>query len=380
MIRGHKNKKRQRTFDPLDPNPRGRSQARGNNTMSRGGRGYMSPGDVLKHNRRNNVSREDLLKTSGMSSSSSMSMSTIPSVRPSSSSSSFPGEWQAVRDPSSGDTYYYNSRTGQTQWEPPTISKPTPPSNTVVASNENWQAVTDPSSGDTYYFNKITGKTQWEPPHKKSTLDANSSSSSNVAIKSNVVPKPSSPSPSSSKDIKKNPAIFEVGERVVYTKRNFAAIVVAVHRDDAEGVYYTIRAEEDSREIQTIEKYLSPREEEEKKEEEQEPELPPDIAEFVNVVQKYVLKQRDVHGGKPPKGYIESMVDVYLNAPPNGRETMLRDLRALVESGDNKKESVVALTAPTALNEEEKKKKSPVVGVGNGLVSGDYGSSSEDED
>ena len=331
----------------------------------------MSPGDVLRHNRQNNISKEDLLRKHNESMS-----------RNGTSTAQHGSDWQAVVDPSSGDTYYYNSRTGQTQWESPFVSSAPAPTSSQTAptssqtvptssqkgSSDDWQAVVDKSSGDTYYYNKSTGKTQWEVPQGFVSADTKKSSSSHTK------------SSSSSKEKKKNLATFKVHDRVMYTKRQCAATVVAVHRDDAEGLYYTIRTEEDSREIQTIEKYMSPIQEEEAKEEE--PELPQDVMEFVNVVQQYVLKQKDLNGGEPPKGYIESMVDVFLNAPPNGRETMLRDLRALVQgSGNDEKKSTppVVETKKSSAN-QNKTSASVHSGGGGGLLSGAYNDSSSDDE
>ena len=125
---------------------------------------------------------------------------------------------------------------------------------------------------------------------------------------------------------------------------------------------------------------MSPIQEEEAKEEE--PELPQDVMEFVNVVQQYVLKQKDLNGGEPPKGYIESMVDVFLNAPPNGRETMLRDLRALVQgSGNDEKKSTppVVETKKSSAN-QNKTSASVHSGGGGGLLSGAYNDSSSDDE
>ena len=340
----------------------------------------MSPGDVLRHNRRNNVSKEDLLKDQNTSrngisiaQNQNMSRNGISQNRP---------EWNSVVDPSSGDTYYYNSRTGQTQWESPFVSSTPATQSLKNERSDEWQSVIDPSSGETYYFNKSTGKTQWEPPQGLGHANTTKPSSSHT--------KSSSPTKSSSSSKEKNlQATFEVKDRVMYTKRNCAATVIAVHRDDTEGLYYTIRTEEDSREIQTIEKYMSPLEDEQKplegkSKEDDEMELPQDVMEFVNVVQQYVLKQKDLKGGQPPKGYIESMVDVFLKAPPNGRETMLRDLRALVQEkggNTNKKASPPPPSTVAASHKTDKQNAdSSSPSAGGGLLAGDYSSSSSDDE
>lgn len=87
-----------------------------------------------------------------------------------------PPGWSAAVDPGSGRTYYVNASTGQTSWEPPAV----PTSSTAAPQFVNiempkaapgapnlpagWTAAVDPSSGQTYYMNSITGQTTWEPP------------------------------------------------------------------------------------------------------------------------------------------------------------------------------------------------------------------------
>ena len=40
--------------------------------------------------------------------------------------SNLPSDWKAVVDNDSGDTFYYNSKTGKTQWEKPEVEKAAP--------------------------------------------------------------------------------------------------------------------------------------------------------------------------------------------------------------------------------------------------------------
>ena len=96
-------------------------------------------------------------------------------------------DWSESVDPSSGKSYYYNSKTGETSWEKPTSTTVDEAMNTATATttatadNEtsqdasDWVEATDPSSGNTYYYNSATGETSWERP---SALDSEENSSS----------------------------------------------------------------------------------------------------------------------------------------------------------------------------------------------------------
>jgi len=84
-----------------------------------------------------------------------------------------PPGWGSAVDPASGRTYYVNSATGATSWEPPLAAPgsekqpgpPGPPGPPGAGSlPAGWTASTDPASGQTYYVNSITGATQWEAP------------------------------------------------------------------------------------------------------------------------------------------------------------------------------------------------------------------------
>ena len=81
-------------------------------------------------------------------------------------------EWSAVVDDASGQTYYFNGMSGESQWEKPegwvdeeTEDLPAaPPEEEQAPSLSQWSEVLDEGSGQTYYFNTITGESQWEKP------------------------------------------------------------------------------------------------------------------------------------------------------------------------------------------------------------------------
>lgn len=83
-----------------------------------------------------------------------------------------PANWEAVADPDSGDTYYWNAKTGETTWERPrpveaaavAEEPPPPPAAKRTSLPPGWEAVLDPDSGDTYYWNADTGDVAWEQP------------------------------------------------------------------------------------------------------------------------------------------------------------------------------------------------------------------------
>jgi hypothetical protein len=101
--------------------------------------------------------------------------SPAPAPAPSSAPTSA-SKWTAVKDPDSGDTYYYNTATGETTWDKPegvdagvpspaaaqTPAAPQSPQKPVVASG--WKAVFDAESNSYYYHNAATGETTWDKP------------------------------------------------------------------------------------------------------------------------------------------------------------------------------------------------------------------------
>jgi len=101
-------------------------------------------------------------------------MMTMKKAPPPPGGGALPPGWGSAVDPASGRMYYVNSETGQTSWDPPmappggAVGKggppgpPGPPGGGGLPAG--WTASVDPASGTTYYVNSITGVTQWEPP------------------------------------------------------------------------------------------------------------------------------------------------------------------------------------------------------------------------
>ncbi|CAI9291786.1 unnamed protein product [Lactuca saligna] len=83
--------------------------------------------------------------------------------------STLPPGWIESRDPTSGCVFYYNEKSGKSQWEKPVGTSTS--LNTQPASPsfllEDWQEVLDETSGCKYYYNSKTNVSQWEHPQKK---------------------------------------------------------------------------------------------------------------------------------------------------------------------------------------------------------------------
>ena len=74
------------------------------------------------------------------------------------------GDWASYRD-SEGFVYYFNSRTGESQWHPPTNNFPIVQDSRPLVSQGAWDAYWDADgTGLVYYFNRMTGESSWNPP------------------------------------------------------------------------------------------------------------------------------------------------------------------------------------------------------------------------
>ncbi|XP_039116017.1 uncharacterized protein LOC120251531 [Dioscorea cayenensis subsp. rotundata] len=80
-------------------------------------------------------------------------------------SSKLPPGWAETKDPISGSFYFYNEKTGVTQWECPTETSGFSEPSVVLPLPEDWEEACDVSTGQRYYYNTKTNMTQWERPN-----------------------------------------------------------------------------------------------------------------------------------------------------------------------------------------------------------------------
>ncbi|MBN3305430.1 RHG27 protein, partial [Amia calva] len=75
-------------------------------------------------------------------------------------------DWEVHVDKDSGQEFFYNTLTGQTTWEIPTLPAP-------FELGSDWEQHLDEASGRYYFYNSVTGDTSWEPPelHSPSETD-----------------------------------------------------------------------------------------------------------------------------------------------------------------------------------------------------------------
>ena len=90
-------------------------------------------------------------------------------------SQQLPPGWEGIVDLGSGKTFYRNASTGQSTWEKPVAPAALSPpdhmssSSPIVVVEEplpsGWVAVKEHSTGKTYYANSATGETSWQRPN-----------------------------------------------------------------------------------------------------------------------------------------------------------------------------------------------------------------------
>ncbi|KAL0924202.1 hypothetical protein M5K25_005013 [Dendrobium thyrsiflorum] len=75
-----------------------------------------------------------------------------------------PPGWAKAKDPESGTPYFYNEKTGESQWEHPSeFARPQQPAASSTLP-QDWEEGLDESTGQRYYYNRKTNATQWEKP------------------------------------------------------------------------------------------------------------------------------------------------------------------------------------------------------------------------
>jgi len=77
--------------------------------------------------------------------------------------------WEEVKDPNTGNSYYFNKETQETSWVKPIATQtqePIPQDDAPSATPQanDWVETLDPSSGKNYYYNATTGEVSWEKP------------------------------------------------------------------------------------------------------------------------------------------------------------------------------------------------------------------------
>ncbi|XP_076898574.1 uncharacterized protein LOC143552184 isoform X1 [Bidens hawaiensis] len=78
--------------------------------------------------------------------------------------STLPPGWIESRDPTTGCVYYYNEKSGKSQWEKPVGPSLNSQPQSSSDLKEDWQEVLDETSGCKYYYNSKTNISQWEHP------------------------------------------------------------------------------------------------------------------------------------------------------------------------------------------------------------------------
>ncbi|KAJ7426680.1 hypothetical protein WISP_13640 [Willisornis vidua] len=81
-------------------------------------------------------------------------------------------DWETHTDTESGHLFYYNPVTGETTWQCPfgraadTGSATASPASSLAHSPEfpAWEQHVDEGSGQTFFYNSVTGETSWDPP------------------------------------------------------------------------------------------------------------------------------------------------------------------------------------------------------------------------
>ena len=83
--------------------------------------------------------------------------------------------WQMLSDPKSGKTYWWNPATQKSQWTNPSETPEAITKAAIVQDgvnrdtnqprlNDEWVTVKDPASGQSYFYNKVTNSSRWTNP------------------------------------------------------------------------------------------------------------------------------------------------------------------------------------------------------------------------
>lgn len=75
-----------------------------------------------------------------------------------------PPGWVEAKDPETGTPYFYNEKTGESQWEHPSVCASSQQSAAASTLPQHWEEAFVESTGQRYYYNRKTNATQWERP------------------------------------------------------------------------------------------------------------------------------------------------------------------------------------------------------------------------
>jgi len=71
------------------------------------------------------------------------------------------GDWEELKEEESGKIFFYNHKSGVSQWDPPAEFQE---QGDHVKNVGDWEEMKDSASEHVYYYNKKTGVTQWDKP------------------------------------------------------------------------------------------------------------------------------------------------------------------------------------------------------------------------
>ena len=74
------------------------------------------------------------------------------------------GTWCEMVDDNSGETYYWNSATGESRWEKPGPTEWCSHSIKSQIESDEWEGLLDPRSGELFFKNKGTKALTWQTP------------------------------------------------------------------------------------------------------------------------------------------------------------------------------------------------------------------------
>ncbi|KAK1407696.1 hypothetical protein QVD17_39318 [Tagetes erecta] len=103
--------------------------------------------------------------------------------------STLPPGWIESRDPTTGCVFYYNEKSGKSQWEKPVGQSLNSQPQSSSALLDDWQEVLDETSGCKYYYNSKTNVSQWE--HPSSSQKSTFGQQVNIDSRNVANPKPS---------------------------------------------------------------------------------------------------------------------------------------------------------------------------------------------